>query len=126
MQKLLWLSLGGAIGTVGRAALSGLVQRLLGSTFPYGTLLVNVLGCFLFGAVASYADTRAQLSPLFRITVLTGFLGAFTTFSTYAFDTGKMLEAARWGTAAAHVAAQNVVGIACLLAGLALGRALGG
>ena len=74
------------------AALSGLVQRLAGERFPLGTMAVNLLGCLLFGFVWGYLEGRVGLSPQTRTIVLTGFMGAFTTFSTYAFETVTLVR----------------------------------
>lgn len=120
--KLLWLTLAGAAGTLSRFGLSGLVSRWVGDSFPYGTLAVNVLGCFLFGIVWMLADHRQLISAETRFIVLTGFMGAFTTFSTFAFESGQMLRDAQWMAVCGNLLLQNVVGIAAALAGLAVGR----
>jgi len=70
--------------------------------------------------------SRADWGPDVQFIVLTGFMGAFTTFSTYAFQTGAFLRESQWGLAMANIAAQNVVGIACVFAGVALGRVVAG
>jgi CrcB protein len=98
------------------------VQRLSGPTFPTGTLVVNALGCFLFGLVWALAEERLVIRPELRFILLVGFMGAFTTFSTFAFETGNFLRDSQWGLALANVAAQNVLGLACLFAGLAASR----
>jgi len=123
MQKILWLAAAGALGTVARAGLTTLVQRGLGLKFPWGTLGVNVLGCFLFGLVWAITEGRARLSPELRFVVLVGFMGAFTTFSSYAFDTGMLAQDSRLGAAIGNVVLQNAVGILCLLMGLSVGKA---
>jgi CrcB protein len=119
MVKLAWLALAGAAGTLARYGLCVLVPRWCGTGFPWGTLAVNALGCFLFGLVW----TRA-LSEQARLILLTGFLGAFTTFSTFAFDTGGQLGDRQWLFAAANVAAQVLLGLTCLFLGFALGRSV--
>jgi CrcB protein len=100
------------------------VQRLHDSGFPWGTLAVNTLGCFLFGVVWSLAEERLVISGETRLVVLIGFMGAFTTFSTYAFETGAMLRDAEWWLAAGNVLSQNLLGIAGFFLGGALGRSL--
>lgn len=122
LQKLLLIGLAGGLGALSRYGLSGLVQRLSGGTFPLGTFVVNVLGCFLFGLVWGLLENR--LGPQFRLVVLTGYMGAFTTFSTYAFESAGLLQHGQWAWAVANLAGQNVLGLALLLAGLALGRAV--
>lgn len=122
MQKILWLAAAGALGTVARAGLATLVQRGLGLKFPWGTLTVNVLGCFLFGLVWAITEGRARMSPEVRFVLLVGFMGAFSTFSSYAFDTGMLAQESRLGAALGNVLLQNAVGILFLLAGLSLGK----
>ena len=121
-QKLAWLAVAGAAGTLARYGLSGLVQRLQPSGFPWGTFAVNGLGCLLFGIVWALAEERMVISGLTRLVLLVGFMGAFTTFSSFAFETSQMLDDSQWLMAAANLLAQNVIGIALVLAGIALGR----
>ncbi len=120
--QLLLLALAGAAGTLCRYGLSGLVQRLCGDQFPWGTFAVNALGCFLFGLVWALAEDRLLISGRSRFVVLTGFMGAFTTFSTFAFESTGLLQDAQWGRAAWNLLGQNLVGVACVLMGVAAGR----
>jgi CrcB protein len=112
----------GAVGTLARYGLSGLVQRFADSEFPWGTLTVNLLGSFLFGVVWSVAEVRIGIGPQLRAVGLIGFMGAFTTFSTFSFEAGQMLRDAQWFSAAGYLLAHNVFGILCLLVGMAVGR----
>jgi CrcB protein len=121
-QKLLGLAVAGALGTLARYGLGGLVQRLHQSVFPWGTLVVNSLGCFLFGVVWALAEERLLISGETRVILLVGFMGGFTTFSSYAYETGAMLRDAEWTLAAGNLLAHNLVGIACFFVGAALGR----
>jgi len=121
-RKLLALAVAGTLGTLARYGLGGLVQRLHESAFPWGTLVVNALGCFLFGVVWALAEERLVISGETRLVLLVGFMGAFTTFSTYAFETSAMLRDAEWLLAAGNLLAHNVLGIACFFVGVALGR----
>jgi fluoride exporter len=120
--KFLWLSGAGALGTLARYGLAGLVQHLHESGFPWGTLVVNSLGCFLFGIVWTLAEERLVIGGETRLIVLVGFMGAFTTFSTYAFETSAMLRDAEWMLAAANVLSQNMLGVLCFFLGAATGR----
>ncbi len=122
MQKLAWIALAGAAGTLCRFGLAGLVQRGLGAGFPWGTAVVNILGCFLFGLVWVLAENRLVISGETRLIVLVGFMGAFTTFSTFAFETGQLLRDSEYLLAAGNVLLQNGVGISAMLAGLLVGR----
>jgi len=117
------LALAGAAGTLCRFGLSGLMNTILGKSFPWGTLVVNAVGCLLFGLIAPQIETRFSLSPQARLVLLTGFLGAFTTFSTFAFETTEKIHEHAWMIVTANVMAQNVLGIVCVLAGMALARA---
>jgi CrcB protein len=112
----------GAAGTLSRYWLGGLVQRICGESFPWGTLVVNGLGCFLFGFVWSLAEERLVISGETRFLILTGFMGAFTTFSTFAFETGEQLRDSEWLLALGNVAAQLILGLALVFLGTALGR----
>lgn len=121
-QKLILLALAGAMGTLARYGLGGAVQRACGASFPWGTAVVNLVGCFVFGVFWSMAATRLRLGGDVRAVALIGFLGAFTTFSTLVFETSDMLSRAQWFRAAANMVGQNVIGLLAIFAGLALGR----
>lgn len=122
-QKILLLAVAGAAGTLARFGLAGLVQRIApGSEFPWGTLAVNAAGCLLFGVVWSLAEERLIISGATRAIVLVGFMGAFTTFSTFAFETGQMLDDSQWLAAAGNLLVQNVAGVALVLLGIAVGK----
>jgi CrcB protein len=122
VQKIALLSVAGAIGTLARYGLSGLVQRIGGSAFPWGTMAVNMTGCLLAGLLWELFESRWAVSAEVRIIVLVGFLGAFTTFSAMILETGMLMRQAEWLSAAANLTVQNGLGIAFLLAGMALGR----
>jgi len=95
---------------------------LLAGAGALGTLAVNGLGCFLFGVVWTLAEERLVVSGETRLILLVGFMGAFTTFSTYAFETSAMLRDAEWLLAASNVLSQNVLGVLCFFLGAAVGR----
>ena len=124
MTRLLWIALAGALGSLSRYGLQGLVQRQAASLFPWGTLAVNALGCFLFGLVWALAEEKGVLGAQARTILLIGFMGAFTTFSSFAYETVQLVRDAQWMLAAANVAAQNVLGFAALVLGIAAARAL--
>jgi len=121
-QKLLLLAAAGAMGTLARFYLAGLVQRIFPHDFPWGTLAVNALGCLLFGFVWSLAEGRGVLSPQTRAIILVGFMGAFTTFSTFAFETSQLMHRGEMLAAGGNLLLSNVLCIALVFAGLALGR----
>jgi CrcB protein len=124
VTKLLWLASAGALGTLARYGLGGLVQRVHQSTFPWGTFAVNAVGCFLFGLVWTLGEERLVIGGETRAIILIGFMGAFTTFSTFTFETGAMLRDAEWLLATANLLAHNGLGLACFFLGAALGRTL--
>ena len=120
--NLLWLALAGAAGTLARYGLQGLVQSATGASFPWGTFAVNALGCFVFGIVWALGGERAILSPGVRSVILVGFMGAFTTFSSLAAESGRLLGDAEWALGLGNVLLHNVTGIGLFYAGLAFGR----
>ena len=122
LQKLILLGAAGAMGTLARYACSSLSYRLLGTVFPWGTLFVNVTGCFLFGVIVGLTKQSDHVEGDLRFFALTGFLGAFTTFSTFAFETTDRLRAAEWSTGFANFAAQNALGLTAAWCGLLLGE----
>ncbi len=121
-QKYLVLSLAGAAGTLARFWVGGFVQRLSGEAFPFGNFLVNLSGCLLFGLVYALVENRSGLPGELRLYVLTGFMGAYTTFSTYMFESVALLQHGQWLAASANLVGQTVLGIVCIMAGLAVGR----
>ncbi len=122
MQKILLIGLAGACGALVRYGLGGMVQRYSGATFPWGTLVVNILGSFLFGFIWSLAEQRLVISPETRIIILSGFLGAFTTFSSFMFETSSLMGEGQWLLAGLNVGGQILFGLTAMFLGLAAGR----
>jgi len=122
--RLALLAVAGALGTLSRYGLQGWVQRLAGGTFPWGTVAVNLAGCLLFGVVWAAASERHLMGSEARMVVLVGFFGAFTTFSSFAFETVQLLRAGQWLWAAGNAALQNGAGVLALGVGILLGRLL--
>ena len=125
MTKLLIVGLGGFIGAVARYGLSGLVHRLLNTSFPYGTLAVNVAGCLAMGGVVYLVEDRAMLSPEARLFVAVGILGALTTFSTFGYETFELLADRQWWLAGLSVAGNMVLGLGAVWLGRTILRAAG-
>src|SRR5262249_31871438 len=121
-QKLLLLSLLGIAGTLSRYWVQSWIHEATGGGFPWGTLAVNVLGCFLIGLLTMLAVQRQLITDETRAIVAIGFLGAFTTFSSFAYETAALLEHQKWFSAAANMILQNVLGIVAVFAGFAIGR----
>ena len=123
MIKLLFLAAGGAIGTLSRYAVSGLAHRYFGSVFPFGTLLVNLLGSFAVGLLWGIFEI-ASLSPASRSFVFIGILGGFTTFSSYSLETLNLLRDGQVKVALMNVLLNNFLGLALAFGGFALARML--
>lgn len=108
----------GTAGTLARYGLQGLVQERTGPGFPSGTLAVNLIGCFLLGGIAEYALEHLTIPPEWRIGMTVGFFGAFTTFSTFSWETAKMLEDGEWRRAAVYVLASVIGGLVAVFFGM--------
>ena len=126
LWKLLWVFMGGGVGSVGRVGLMAVVNRLTAGPTFLGTMAVNLAGCFLFGLIWSIAARRGQLDAVATLAALGGFMGAFTTFSTFAFEGAQLLRQGQYIFLAADLLAQNLLGLALVLSGMALGRLVAG
>jgi fluoride exporter len=113
---------GGGIGAVFRYLLSGWVYKVVGTDFPYGTLAVNVIGCFVIGLFLTMGEDRFLISPSFRIFFAVGILGGFTTFSTFNFETLQLLREGAVAYGVLNVAASIIVGLAATWVGTLAGR----
>ena len=124
MQKLVLLALAGAMGTLARYGVAGFVQKTHGTSFPWGTLAVNLIGCFLAGLLWTLFENRWSVSGETRAIILVGFMGAFTTFSAFILESGELMRSSEWMSAFANLALQNVLGFIALFAGIALARTI--
>ena len=122
MARFWCICLGGAAGTGARYWLSGWVQRHAGAAFPAGTLAVNVIGSFLLGVLMEVGVSGGMLGPTLRLSLTTGVMGGFTTYSTFNYETIEYLREGAWLLAGANVAATVIVCLGAGLAGLMLGR----
>ena len=122
MERLLWICLAGALGTGTRYLLGLWAGERFGTGFPYGTLLVNVLGCFLIALVMQTALSRAAFPPTVRLALTTGFLGGLTTYSSFAFETTKLAQDGARGAALVNFAVTTGACFAAVLLGLAVAR----
>ena len=122
--QVLIVAAAGAVGAVARWGTSVLAQNWLGKSWPVGTLIVNVLGCLIFGLAFELTRHSHELQPNARLLWLTGFCGAFTTFSTFAFDLYELHTTRGLALAAANAALHLVLGLAAIILGLAVGRIL--
>ena len=122
MQKTIWIALAGLLGTLLRYWLSGFVARQYGETFPWGTMAVNLIGCFVTGAVFFLAEERFLVSPTVRTVILIGLLGGFTTFSSYGLQTFTLLRDGEFGLAILNVVTSNILGLCMVWVGYVLSR----
>jgi len=118
--RLLLIAVFGAIGTLARYGLGGVVQIKMGGTFPYGTLLINLTGCFFLGLIGQLTLNRMIISPEWRMAIAVGFFGGYTTFSSSGWETAKMLETGEWLRATTYVTASVVLGLLLSVAGIRL------
>jgi fluoride exporter len=116
--RLLLIALFGAVGTLARYSLQGVVQIKMGTVFPYGTLLINLTGCFFLGLIGQLTLNRMIISPEWRVAIAVGFFGGYTTFSSFGWETAKMLEAGEWLRAGTYVASSVVLGLFLSVAGI--------
>ncbi len=124
-MRIALIALFGAIGTLARYGLQGAVQTRVTGTFPYGTLAVNLTGCFLLGLIGQYTLNRIVLPVDWRVAIAIGFFGGYTTFSSFGWETAKMLEDGEWMRAAAYVGASVVLGLLLSVAGIRLANRIG-
>lgn len=122
VRTLILLAVAGALGTLARYGLSTSIARATGEAFPWGTLVVNVIGCFLFGLVFHLAEERRLLTPELRLVLLTGFLGGFTTFSAFAHEGATLIGEARHGAFLAQSLGQTALGVAAVYLGYLAAR----
>lgn len=126
MANYLWVALGGAIGTIGRYFLSGLVARMIGETFPWGTIVINVTGSFVIGLFATLTgpDGRYFVGSTARQFVMTGICGGYTTFSSFSLQTQNLMNDGEWLYAGANVSLSVILCLIAVWAGFALGSAI--
>jgi CrcB protein len=124
VNEILVISLGAILGANARWIISRYAARILGPVFPYGTLVINVSGSFVVGFFMIWATERVLLDPRWRLLVVVGFCGAFTTFSSFAFETMAYFEQGQWLLMSANFLSNNLLCLAAVLEGMALARAL--
>jgi CrcB protein len=121
-QKIFFLALAGAAGTLLRYWLGGIVERNMSSGFPFGTATVNIIGCLVFGLLWAMLENKISISPQLKTVVFIGFFGAFTTFSSFAFDTVRFINELRLFHAFGNILLHNVCGFVGVIIGLTVGR----
>ncbi len=124
--QVVFVAFAGAAGALTRWGIGRLAVRLFGTGFPYGTLIVNILGCFLIGLIMHIGLTTARISETTRITLTVGFLGALTTFSSFSYETLMLAEQARWVGVCSNIVLNVALSLLATLAGLVVARTLFG
>jgi fluoride exporter len=121
-----WVGIGGFFGANARYILGHQISHRLGMTFPYATLIVNLTGALLIGVLFTILTDRVVDDPVWRQLTIVGFLGGYTTFSSYTYEAVGLMQAGRWGSALAYVIGSNILGMIACYGGVWLVRALGG
>lgn len=122
LQQVMLIMLGGALGAAGRFAVSNMVYHYTGRGFPYGTLTVNVVGSLLMGFLVVWFAEKWQVDPLIKSAVLVGFLGAFTTFSTFSLETWQLINYGQYMRAVINMVVSVVICLLAVLAGMQLAK----
>ncbi len=124
MPHILWVALGGAFGASSRYLVGVWALRFFGPGYPWGTFIVNVVGSFIIGGLAEFIALKLNASAELRVLLVTGFLGGFTTFSSFSLDAIYLFERGAMGLTAIYIISSVALSIAAVMAGLALVRAI--
>ena len=116
---VLWVGVGGGVGAIARYALGVWIAERLGTAFPWGTWIINVTGSLVIGLVLTVLTERV-VDPAWRLLLVVGFLGGYTTFSSYTFEALTLARAGEWPFALAYVLGSNVVGLLAVTLGVAV------
>jgi len=122
MTRFLVIGLGGALGAMARYGVSIAVATFWKRDFPLATMIANVSGCFILGLIATLVAERMPVDPMLRLLVMTGFVGAYTTFSTFEYETQRLVEVGAWWPALFNVAISIIAGFAAVQLGVLLAR----
>ena len=123
-MDLVLVGVGGFFGAIARRVVDLWVSERADSAFPFGTLVVNLTGAFVLGLLFAWATERDVLPAEIRAPVMIGFIGAYTTFSTWMLESWRLVEDGAWQLAALNLAGSVALGLVAVVAGLAVGRAL--
>jgi CrcB protein len=124
MQKYLLIAFGGALGSVARYWVGSTIASRAGIRFPYGTLVVNLTACLVIGFTLTYLGRRADLNPAWRFLVPIGFIGAYSTFSTYEWETLSTLRSGAFALGALYALGSLILGLIATWAGAALAETI--
>jgi CrcB protein len=122
LAAVLWVGLGGFLGANARYLLGGWIANRLGAGFPYGTYVINVSGSFILGFFLAFAQDRAWVAPSARLLFAVGFVGAYTTFSTFEYESMRLFQDEELLLGAMYLIGSVASGAAAVIAGIALGR----
>jgi len=120
LQKYLFIAAGGALGSIARYWVGSTISGRLGARFPYGTMIINITACVIIGFTLTYFGKRADLSPAWRFLVPIGFIGAYSTFSTYEWETLSTMRSGAFALAALYAVGSLVLGLVATWCGTAL------
>jgi fluoride exporter len=124
-MDIFWVALGGAVGACARYGLGAWVVARVGAAFPFHTLLINVTGSLAIGVLLILLTERLMAEPAWRLVLVVGFLGGYTTFSSYTFEALSLLEEGDWLPALWYILGSNGLGLVAVYAGATLARAVG-
>ena len=125
MQRYILIAIGGALGSIARYWVGSTVSGRLGSKFPYGTLIINLTACVILGFVLTYLGRRAEVDASWRFLIPVGFIGAYSTFSTYEWETLSTLRSGAFLLAALYALGSLLLGLIAVWAGTLLAKVLG-
>jgi fluoride exporter len=124
MEEYLIIGAGAVLGANARYLLGNWVAEKWGTTFPYGTLIINATGSLILGVFLAVATERYLIDPRWRLFIAIGFLGAYTTFSTYTYESVRLLLDGNWGLGLLNLVGSNALGVLAAVLGIAIGRRL--
>jgi len=122
--QVLIVGVGGFLGTATRYIITNCISKLSNNGFPFGTFLVNISGCFLLGFFISLTAKKITVGPNIKLLFTVGFMGAYTTFSTFSYDTSVLIKSGDFLLATINATASVLIGIISLLGGMAIGQIL--
>jgi len=125
LEKYLYIAVGGALGSIARYWLGSTISGRLGTRFPYGTFVINMTACLLIGFALTYLGRRAELNAEWRYLIAVGFVGAYSTFSTYEWETLSTLRSGAFLLAALYAAGSLLLGLLAVLSGSLVAKILG-
>ncbi|HTZ56880.1 MAG TPA: fluoride efflux transporter CrcB [Acidobacteriaceae bacterium] len=124
MQKYLWIAIGGSLGSIARYWVGAIIASRFGTKFPYGTFVINITACAIIGFALAFLGRRAELNPAWRFLIPVGFVGAYSTFSTFEWETFSSLETGGLVTATLYVASSILCGLVAVWCGVLIARSV--